>query len=62
MKVTRITQGGLLSRTGRNSGAGEVGLNDYFPHVRQESAEASQEDLSSHIVADGIREGRVGCL
>ena len=38
-KVTRITQGGLPSRTGRNPGAGEVGLNGPFPHVRQKSAE-----------------------
>lgn len=40
MKVTRITWGGLLSRTGRNPGAGELGLNGLFPHVRQKSAEA----------------------
>jgi len=61
MKVARITRGGLLSRTGRNPGAGWPG--DRLPDVRQKSAEAIRAGLTArqraeHVVTDRSRQFR----
>lgn len=52
VKVTRITRGDLLSRTGRNPGAGRVLKNS--PYVRQKSAEAIRAGLTNRQRAEHV--------
>lgn len=56
VKVTRITRGDLLSRTGRNPGAG--GLANQSPDVRQKSAEAIRAGVTARQRAEHVETDR----